>query len=383
MPEFDRRPAKRRRRRRKENIAVSILRGLFPWRGDGTGDIVRKFILIASLGLIVWAGIQIIEHEVWNPARTDREREELIGLRNNYEGEEFTHVYLPRFQSSDLTTDAITVIGEYWEFYERNDDFVGWVEIYPIIQYPVYQYAYFNDYGIWTGDNEFYLNHDHDRNPTTNGTIFSDWEGRFTPFERPHTTIIYGHNLQTKNLFQPLLNYRPNNTSAVDSFEFLKKNPTIIFDTLYERGNYKIFGVMQVNVWRDQGEVFDFWNHVYFRNKTHFDNFIAGILDRSMYYTNVDIEYGDEILLLSTCDFSMLHNGADSSIRLVVAARRVRDNEFALFTEAEIDAFIDNRGNNAERQSNRRMFDTYYTMRGIDGWAGRNWDLNYIKDFEG
>jgi sortase B len=169
----------------------------------------------------------------------------------------------------------------------------------------------------------------------------------------------------------------------MDSFEFLKLNPIVTFDTLYERGRYKIFGVMQVNVWRHQGEVFDFWNHVYFNNKSHFDNFVAGILDRSMYYTNVNVEYGDEILLLSTCDFSMFSNGADSSIRLVVAARRVRDNEVAFFTEEEIDAFIDNRGNNAERQSNRLMFEAYYNLRGIDGWAGRNWDLNYIKDFEG
>jgi sortase B len=384
MPEFDRRPVKRNRHggrsgqrtvvRRKENFAVSIMRGLFPWKGDAAGDVTRKIVLLASLALLIWSVILIVDYYVLRDMRSDQERQGLIDIRNNYEGAEFLEMYLPRWQGSgDSEGGTFQVIGEYLEFYEMNDDFIGWLEIYPIIQYPVYQ----------SFDNEFYLNHNHERQPTTNGTVFTDWEGRFTPYERPHNTIIYGHNLQTKNLFQPLLNYRPNNTSAMDSFEFLKLNPTIQFDTLYERGHYKIFGVIQTNVRRHQGDVFDFWNHVYFDSKTQFDNFIAGILDRSMYYTNVDIQYGDEILMLSTCDFSVFANGDDSSLRLVVVARRVRDNEFALFTEAEIDAFIDNRGVNEYGQLNRKMFEAYYNLRFPNGWAGRNWDLNYIKDFEG
>ncbi|MCL2696868.1 MAG: class B sortase [Oscillospiraceae bacterium] len=386
MPEFDRRPRRNSRNRkfqsggqrvavkRKENFAVSILSGLFPWKGDKVGDVVRKIILLASLVLLIWAGMQIVDFYILRDLRTDRERQGLVDIRNSYAGEEFFEMNISQLgAASDLTTDAIRVIGEYWEFYEMNNDFVGWLEIYPIVQYPVYQ----------ADDNEFYLNHNHEKWPTTNGTIFADWEGRFTPYGRPHNTIIYGHNLQTKNLFQPLLNYRPNNTSSMDSFEFLKLNPTIVFDTLYERGNYKIFGVIQTNVRRTQGDVFDYWNYVYFRNKAHFDSFAAGVLDRSMYYTNVDLEYGDEILMLSTCDFSMFANGADSSIRLVVVARRVRDNEFAGFTPEEIDAFIDNRGVNEHGQLNRKMFESYYDLRHPAGWAGRNWDLNYIKDFEG
>ncbi|MDR2558526.1 MAG: hypothetical protein LBC86_03140, partial [Oscillospiraceae bacterium] len=223
MPEFDRRPVRKNRHgthggqrviRRKENLAVSILRGLFPWKGDKAGDIVRKIILFGSLALLVWASMAIFDFYILRDIRSDQERQELVDLRDDYDGPEFFEMHPPRFGDSDLITDAVTVIGEYWEFYERNDDFVGWVEIYPIIQYPVYQHAFYDEYGQWTGDNEFYLNHDHDRNPTANGTVFADWEGRFTSFERPHNTVIYGHNLLTKNLFQPLLNYRPNNTSA-------------------------------------------------------------------------------------------------------------------------------------------------------------------------
>ncbi|MCL2638404.1 MAG: class B sortase [Oscillospiraceae bacterium] len=390
MPEFDRRPVNRKRHggrrtvaRRKENIAVSILRGLFPWKGDKGGDIVRKLILLGSLALLIWAGMQIVDYYILRDIRTDRERAELVRIRIDYDSEEYLLMHIPGFpHGSDLVGEQVQVIGEYLEFYEMNDDFVGWLEIYPIVQYPVYQYREYNEDGVRIGNNDFYLNHNHERWPTTNGTIFTDWEGRFTPDERPHTTIVYGHNLQTKNLFQPLLNYRPNNTSSMDSFEFLKLNPTIVFDTLYERGNYKIFAVIQTNVERTQGDVFHYWDYVYFRNKPHFDNFVADILDMSMYYTNVDIEYGDELLMLSTCDFSVFSNGADSSVRLVVVARRVRDNEFAGFTEAEIDAFIDNRGVNEDGQLNRKMFEAYYNLRYPAGWAGRSWDPDYIKDFD-
>jgi len=403
LPEFDRRPIKkpdgqngfstgggkslrgqRALTRRKENLAVSILRGLFPWKGDEAADIVRKIIFLGSLTLIIWSAVLITDHFVLRPARLEQERMETINLKKGYDGDEFYAV--PGWELKSGNNDdsrEVTVIGEYMEIYEANNDFVGWLEIYPMIQYPVYQHAWFDEHGRWVGDNEYYLNHNGAHRPTANGTVFADWEGQFTPYERPHNTIIYGHNLSTKNLFQPLTMYRPNHVSGVDSFEFLKNNPTIEFDTLYERGDYKIFAVFQSNVRSHQGEVFDYWNYVYFNSKSHFDNFVADILDRSYYYTNIDLQYGDELLLLSTCDFSIFSNGADSSVRLVVAARRVRDNEFVGFTEAEIDAFIDNRGINDDRQIKRRMFEEYYRVVYPNGWAGRNWNKDYIKDFEG
>ncbi|MCL2077355.1 MAG: class B sortase [Oscillospiraceae bacterium] len=388
MPEFDKRPAKQtagvsedsknhgaqKVARRKENLAVGIFRGLIPWKGDDGGDIVRKLVFLLSLTLIVYASIKILDFYVFNDIRTDRERDSLMESLQEYEGPDSLSINIqPEEGSHYIEPKQVEVIGEYYEtFFLKNEDFIGYLEIYPIIQYPVYQ----------ADDNEFYLNHNHDKTPTANGTVFADYRGTFSATERPHNSVIYGHNLLTKNLFQPLTYYRPNSASGVDSFEFLKQHPIITFDTLYERGKYKIFAVFQSNVKAVQGEVFDYWRSPYFEDKEHFDNFVADCLDRSFYFTNVDLEYGDEILLLSTCDFSMFANGADSSVRLVVAARRVREGEDPMFTQDELDAFIDNRGNNEYGQLNRRMFEAYYNLRSVE-WGGRNWDLNYIKDFEG
>ena len=383
MPEFDRRPPRRPNSRqaeggrriivrRKENIAVGILRGLFPWKGDGAGDIIRKIIFIGSLVLMIWAVFQIVDFHVFKDRRNQADHERLLRDWRNYSGPDIVHMYLP--PDGDRPEEdgrSVEVIGKYYEFYQKNNDFVGFVEIFPIIQYPVYQ----------SDDNWFYLHHNHDRVPTTNGTVFADWEGKFTPTERPHNIVLYGHNLRTNSLFQPLVYYRPG-AHGVDPFEFLKTNPVIRFDTLYERGHYKIFAVFQTNVRAHQGEVFIVGDYIYFDNKSHFDNFVAEMLDRSLFYTNVDIRYGDELLMLSTCDFSIFANGADSSVRLIVAARRVRDDEYFKFSQEELDAFIDNRGTDENGFLKRKMFDAYYNLRGTQ-WGGRNWDLNYIKDFAG
>ncbi|MCL2693485.1 MAG: class B sortase, partial [Oscillospiraceae bacterium] len=321
MPEFDRRPVKksgngvsrsknsvRRGKRRKESIAVAILRGLFPWKGDSSGDVIRKFIFLGSLVLITWSAATVIDFYVLRDMRNARGWQELVEIADSYEGDEFLIISLPpKSGVPGAGSQNVEIIGQYLEYYERNSDFVGFVEIYPIVRYPVYQHAWYDENGVWTGDNEFYLHHNHDKIPTENGTIFADYEGKFTSTERPHNTIIYGHNLVTKHLFQPLVNYR--SAPGIDPFDYLKQKPIIRFDTLYERGFYKIFAVFQSNVKPHQGEVFDYVNHIYFNSKSHFDNFVADILDRSMYYTNLDIQYGDELLMLSTCDFSMFANG--------------------------------------------------------------------------
>ena len=68
---------------------------------------------------------------------------------------------------------------------------------------------------------------------------------------------------------------------------------------------YKIFSVFLTNTKTEHGEVFDYWTQVYFSSKSEFDNYVAECLDRSYFYTGVDLQYGDELLTLSTCDFSM------------------------------------------------------------------------------
>ena len=85
-------------------------------------------------------------------------------------------------------------------------------------------------------------------------------------------------------------------------------------------------------------------------------------MDRSLFFTDVDLEYGDELLTLSTCYYPLTKDAADT--RFVVFARRVREGE-----SAEVDT------SKAVENSNPLYFDTYYKMNG-GSWNGRNWDAD-------
>lgn len=352
----------RNKKRKKQNIFVGILSGLLPWKGDTIGNIARKLVFLASLILIVFASFYIIHFYFIRDIELGNELQKWDEYKNNYSGDDRITINMPADKEDGEESGEeknVEVIGEYLGYYETNSDFVGYVSIYPIIQYPVVQ----------SNNNEFYLEHNFEKVPTANGTIFADWECEFTPATRPPNIIIYGHNLITKHFFQPLKYYR-------ESMDYLIEHPTVQFDTLYERGTYKIFSVFLTNTLEMHGEVFDYWSseNMTFKSKSHFDNYIAECIDRSYYYTGVDMQYGDEILILSTCDFSMF-----SDMRLVVAARRVRDNESPV---VDTSLFVDNSGRQ-DGYVQRKMFTSYYETFAPSGWAGRNWDTSCIKDFNG
>ena len=66
-------------------------------------------------------------------------------------------------------------------------------------------------------------------------------------------------------------------------------------------------------------------------------------------------------------------------MRLVVAARKIRDDESSVL---DPETFIDNRGNDENGNVKRKMFDAYYKAY-YNQWAGRQWDTSWIKDFNG
>ncbi|MDR0197402.1 MAG: class B sortase [Oscillospiraceae bacterium] len=362
MPELDIRRkytyGKRKRRKKKENFAVSLASGLLPWFGDRPSDVVRKIVFLVSLTALA-VSLVIIVNFYYGP----KEKETNPGywvVDDLLTGKVAVPIHvLDDDGSGGGETQNVEVLEKYLEFYETNNDFVGYVSIDPYVNYPVAQ----------SGDNEYYLHHNFKKIPTENGTIFADYEGIFTPTARPHNTVLYGHNLITKNYFQPLVNYR-------NKFEFLKDNPIIRFDTLYEEGTYKIFSVFLTTTADYHGEVFRYWNYIYFDTKGEFYDYVTECLDRSYYYTGVDLKYGDEILTLSTCDFSAFNQ----ELRLVIAARRVRDDEKP---EVNPEAFIDNRGIDENGYYKRKMFDVYYTYYNSGrGWGGRNWDTSLVEGLD-
>lgn len=357
-------PGRRPPKKRKEMGPVeTFFSGIFPWKGDPIGEAVRKIVLLAAIITLFTAGFIMLDFYYFRDRQNTAEAQSYAAERDRNRTNDVVTLLLDDDDDSagNKSTDKnrkAQVLAEYLPFYERNNDFVGWIELYPYIQMPVVQCK----------DNDYYLKHNFDRMPSENGTIFADYQGPITADRKPGNIILYGHNLITNNFFQPLSHYRK------EGMEFLRNNYLIDFDTLYDRGKYFVFSVFLANTSEQHGDVFDYWNRVDFRSKSDFDSFVAECLDRSYFYTGVDLEYGDELLTLSTCDFSIF-----SDMRLVVVARKVRSDEGIVLDTSK---FIDNSGYDENGNIKRKMFDAYYINYACE-WAGRKWDPDYIKDFAG
>lgn len=340
-----------KKKRKKENAFLAILRGLIPWKGDSIGEIVRKIVFLVSIIALCVAVVIIIDKYLFEPVRVKEQSDKIIIELSNREP--------TADEIEELPEKAINT--EYAPFYALNNDFVGWLAIKNInVNYPVVQGK----------DNTHYLQTDFYGNYSQNGTIFADYENVFkNTGETSANTILYGHNLRTENFFAEITEYRRVNLD--NSLEFLKQHPVIEFNTLYEKSKYKIFSVMLLNTREEYGDVFNYPAMIDFKNREEFNYFASECLDRSEFFTGVDMKYGDKFLTLSTCEFEVgLYD-----MRIVIVARKVRDGESDEFTEEQIAAF--------RRNPDPKLCDT---MRELyyygEEWSGRYWDPAWIEGFK-
>lgn len=376
----ERNKRKKKKKKKKNNLFMSIVTGIIPWKGDSVTEIFRKIIFLFSLAILVFALVLIINHFA---VTMGQDPNAAGGTVTNDEGEQVAYIIdLKNQQATQAQIDKLpegSINEEYAALYDANNDFAGWISIdgtnvnYPVMQsLPTKEFVPCKTYdelgycihcdGIMNGTEnatEFYLHHDFDRNYLFAGNIFADYEGTFGPNEMPNNTILYGHNMLYKYQFSALTNYRTN-------IDFLKHSPVVDFNTLYQNNQYKIFAVFLTNVTEDLGEVFDYYNYVSFDNSDEFYNYILECMDRSMYETGIDIQYGDELLTLSTCDESLFKEG----VRLVVVARKVRENESP---EVDTDKIV--------RKSSRKFFEAYDTAYGSQ-WTGRTWDTSLVAGMD-
>lgn len=263
----------------------------------------------------------------------------------------------PKVTTTTTTTlPPLPVMSTYEEQYEQNNDLIGWITIDGTpIDYPVVQ----------AEDNIYYLDKDINHEFTKNGSIFADYQCEFTSRTRPANIILYGHNMKTGPSFAKLTTYYPWYTGTASLQQYLT-SPTVKFDTIWAEGTYKIFGAMFVNTKEEHGEVFKYYKQRKITSQEEFYTYIAKIMDRSVFYTDVDLEYGDELLTLSTCYYPV----GQIDTRFVVFARRVREGE-----SEEVDT------SKAAINYDPLYFDYYYQVMG-GKWGGRKWDTTKIKGFD-
>jgi sortase B len=252
-------------------------------------------------------------------------------------------------------TEKPEILDQYADYYAQNSDMVGWVKIDgTAIDYPVVQYV----------DNDYYLDHNFDKQKSSYGAIFMDYTVPLTSRKQANNMVLYGHNIMGGTYFAKVSDYLP---MKVGGIYYYIQHPTVEFDTIYAEGVYKIFAGIFINTEEKHGDVYPYNTKRMFSNKAEFYDFMVNIMDRSVFYTDVDVEYGDQILTLSTCYYPF---GESVDTRFAIFARKVREGE-----DTAVDTSV------AYENPSPLYFDYYYRMMG-GSWNGRNWDLSKVPGAE-
>ncbi len=238
-----------------------------------------------------------------------------------------------------------------------NNDIRGWIKITG---------TYLNNAVVQGPDNDYYLNKDVFKNESINGSVFSSYRNKWDGTDE--NIVLFGHNMISGQMFATVRYYLPNDASR-EPVAFYKVHPTIMLQTLDGKTHiYKVFAGVLANTQSEYGEVFKYASKTSFKDQTDFNNFIVDIMDRSWFHTDVDLQYGDKLLTLSTCYWPL---GEEIDTRWVVFAREVRPGE-----SEYVDTTV------ATRNYNAKLFDYYYKLIGGQ-WYGSTWDKSKLKGYTG
>lgn len=186
----------------------------------------------------------------------------------------------------------------YQELHDQNSDMVGWLQIENSkINYPVMQTSMDNA--------NFYLYKDFDKNDSVRGCIYA--AEICDVFEPSDNITLFGHNMKDGSMFAYLGNYYEKSA--------WENNPLIFFDTLTESHVYKIFAVFKTSGTDNVG--FAYHQMADAKDEAEFNQFVATCKELAFYDTGITPVYGDKLLCLSTCEYT-IDNG-----RFVVAAVRI------------------------------------------------------------
>ena len=186
------------------------------------------------------------------------------------------------------------VFDKYRPLYEQNNDLVGWIRIDGTgIDYPVMQTPRNPDY---------YLKHSFEKTWSDYGVPYVD---AGCTVGVSNNLIIYGHNMKNGTMFHDLVNYTKK--------EFYEAHPVICFDTVDAPGQYQVIAVFRYNT---NKETFVYNEHADM-DDAEFAEYVENCRARSIYDTGVTAEHGDQLITLSTCEYTYT-NG-----RFVVVAKKI------------------------------------------------------------
>ena len=248
----------------------------------------RRFIIVVLLITLVVSIILLIHNK-----RTE--------LNDTETQIEISHTLdTIKVSESDISDTVTKRMLQVRELQKENSDIVGWIEIEGTnINYPVLQGA----------DNDYYLDHDYKGNTVIGGSLFLDKDYNFNI--PSSNLLIYGHRNTQGLMFEDLVKY--------ESEDFYNQHKIIRFTTAYDDSKYEILSAFKSRVYyQNETNVFRYYFFVNANNETEYNEFVKNSKQASLYETNVTAEYGEQLMTLSTCEYSQ-ENG-----RFAVVAKKIK-----------------------------------------------------------
>lgn len=246
----------------------------------------KKYTQILFIIIFV-IGISYSIYYFYNAKREEQEYKEIL---NKVE-----------IDNKEITEQKTERMLQVEELKKENEDIIGWLEIANTdINFPVLQGT----------DNEYYMTHTYKKENSKDGSIFLD---KNYDWNLPSSNLlIYGHNNRNGNMFQSLLEYKEES--------YYKEHPTIRFTTINEDCEYEIIAVFTSRVYyKSEKNVFRYYYFINAENEEEYNNYVEESKKASLYDTEKTAEYGDQLLTLSTCEYSQKDG------RFVIVARKVQN----------------------------------------------------------
>ena len=291
----------KKKKKRKSYSFVDILKMFVPWRGDTGFEAIRKIIFSTALVVVGVCTFLISNYyiDLYKAKAAYQEIQDRIMEARNNRGFTATPYSEDEGQGGTIEFLELSDVGR--ELLAINPDAVGYIRIpNTLVSYPVVQKRS-NDPN--DNKNDYYLYRTFKQEKSKSGCIFMDFRCHFDQVadnrrivENSDNLLIYGHNMNNQTMFGSLRNY-------VNNIYYYKEHPVVELQSCYNFYQYKIFAVFVVDGSDYESEyAFNCWNVLDFAGEDDFYDFVNQAKRRTMISTSVDVEYGDPLLTLYTCN---------------------------------------------------------------------------------
>lgn len=289
----------------------NILKEILPWKGDTVFEMIRKIVFIIAVIIFIGAGVMLASTLIQsNKAVKDLEQiKEVVTTTAKTTIDSEGNVITVAPTEEEEQQHNIDIMSYYKGI---SDKVVGFIELegcdiyQPVVQDPE------------DTTNTYYLTHTYYDEQNKGGAIFMDYRCTVSEDYVSPNLVLYGHNQEDGTMFGNLKNYK-------QDLEFYAANPTVTLRTEYESGTYLIYAYFVTNALEKQdsnGEVFHYHDYIEALNdEATFDWYMGEVQSRNQIISPVKAEFGDKLLVLSTCSNEFTNS------RFVVFARKLRDGE--------------------------------------------------------